>query len=90
MEKLAETAKAEKYYDQVKGQIDRLKLELGHSVDRDLDLFRKEISEILSDQLMSRYYMQEGVVEFRMRHDSDVAKAVDVLSDEEVYRKILK
>lgn len=90
LEKLAETAKAEKYYDQVKGQIDRLKLELGHSVDRDLDLFRKEISEILSDQLMSRYYMQEGVVEFRMRHDSDVAKAVDVLSDEEVYRKILK
>ncbi len=90
LEKLAETAKAEKYYDQVKDQIDRLKLELGHSVDRDLDLFRKEISEILSDQLMSRYYMQEGVVEFRMRHDSDVAKAVDVLSDEEVYRKILK
>lgn len=90
LEKLAETAKAEKYYDQVKGQIDRLKLELGHSVDRDLDLFRKEISEILSDQLMSRYYMQEGVVEFRMRYDSDVAKAVDVLSDEEVYRKILK
>ena len=90
LDKLVETAKSEKYYDQVKGHIDRLKAELGHSIDRDLDLFRKEIGEILSDQLMGRYYMQDGVVEYRMRHDRDVAKAVEVLSNEEEYRKILK
>lgn len=90
LDKLVETAKSEKYYDQVKGHIDRLKAELGHSIDRDLDLFRKEIGEILSDQLMGRYYMQDGVIEYRMRHDRDVAKAVEVLSDEEEYRKILK
>ena len=40
--------------------------------------------------LMERYYMQEGVIEYHIRNDKDIAKALEVLSNNEEYQKILK
>ena len=55
LERLVKATQDEKYYDQVSSQVEQLKKSLGHSIDRDLDVFKKEISDILSDQLMERY-----------------------------------
>ena len=90
LERLVKATQDEKYYDQVSSQVEQLKNSLGHSIDRDLDVFKKEISDILSDQLMERYYMQEGVIEYHIRNDKDIAKALEVLSNNEEYQKILK
>ena len=90
LERLVKATQDEKYYDQVSSQVEQLKKSLGHSIDRDLDVFKKEISDILSDQLMERYYMQEGVIEYHIRNDKDIAKALEVLSNNEEYQKILK
>lgn len=90
LDKLTKTAKEEKYYDQVAGQLEKLRKDLDHSIDRDLDTFKKEISDILADQVMERYYMQEGVIEYHVRNDQDIAKALSILSDPEAYQKILK
>lgn len=89
LDKLVATAKAERYYDQVAVQVEKLRSDLGHSVDRDLELFRSEIEEMLADQLMERYYMQEGLVEYRTREDHCILEAVRILSDKKVYREIL-
>ena len=86
LERLVKATQDEKYYDQVSSQVEQLKNSLGHSIDRDLDVFKKEISDILSDQLMERYYMQE----YHIRNDKDIAKALEVLSNNEEYQKILK
>lgn len=90
LEKLVEMAKAEKYYDQIAGQLERLKTELGHSLERDMELFRDEISEILADQLIQRYYMQEGSIRFNLRSDKDIKKAQELLTDPVMYEKLLK
>lgn len=90
LEKLIETAKAEKYYDQIEGKVNELENELKHSLDRDLDVFKKEILTILSDQLIGRYFMQKGVVEYNVRNDQDIAKAVEILSNDQEYRNLLK
>lgn len=90
LDKLVQTAREEKYYEQIAPQVEQLKRDLGHSIDRDLDTFKKEISEILADQLMQRYYMQEGVIEYHVRNDKDIKNALEVLSYEEEYQKILK
>lgn len=90
VDRLEETAKAEKYYDQIAGQLQRLRTDLGHSIDKDLDVFRKEIADILANQLIERYYMQEGLIEYNTRNDRTILKAIEILSDEEEYRKILQ
>ena len=90
LDKLVKTAQDEKYYDQISKQVEQLKNDLGHSIDRDLDAFKDEVSEILADQLMERYYMQEGVLEYHIRNDKHIAKALEVLSNEGEYQKILK
>lgn len=90
LDKLVKTAKDEKYYDQISKQVEQLKNDLGHSIDRDLDTFKAEISDILADQFMERYYMQDGVIEYHIRNDKHIAKALEVLANDEEYQKILK
>lgn len=90
LDKLVKTAKDEKYYDQIFKQVEQLKKDLGHSIDRDLDTFKDEISDILADQFMERYYMQDGVIEYHIRNDKHIAKALEVLANDEEYQKILK
>jgi carboxyl-terminal processing protease len=90
LDRLEEATVAEKYHDLVAAQVQKLRADLGHSIDRDLDLFREEISLVLADQFMERYYMQGGVIEFHTRHDRDILKALEILSDDEAYREILR
>ncbi|MDR2414651.1 MAG: S41 family peptidase [Odoribacteraceae bacterium] len=90
LDKLEKIIIAEKYHDRVAGQLEKLKTDLGHSIDRDLSLFRDEISEVLADQFMERYYMQAGVIEHLTRRDPNILKALEILSDGNAYREILQ
>ncbi|MDE5611673.1 MAG: S41 family peptidase [Odoribacter sp.] len=90
LEKLIETAKAEKYFDASKEEIEKLQKEFAHSIDRDMNLFKEEIMSFLAEQFIQRYYYQEGVIEYKMMHDKEVAKAVEILADRNEYQKLLK
>ena len=90
IKELEKAARAEKYYDQISGQLKKLSAELEHSIDRDMEVFREEISEILASQIVERYYMQQGVLEFQARSDKEILKAIELLSNKEEYRKILQ
>lgn len=89
LEKLIETAKSEKYYESAKAQLEELQKDFTHSLDRDMLTFKKEISAFLAEQFMQRYYYLEGVVEYRVYHDPEVRKAIEILTDREEYKKIL-
>lgn len=90
LEKLIETAKAEKYFDGSKEEIEKLQKEFAHSIDRDMNLFKEEIMSFLAEQFIQRYYYQEGVIEYKMMHDKEVAKAVEILANRNEYQKLLK
>ncbi|MDR2130832.1 MAG: S41 family peptidase [Odoribacteraceae bacterium] len=90
LKRLEESVVAEKYHDRVSGEMEKLKAELGHSIDRDLDLFRDEISRVLANQFMERYYMQGGTIEYLTRYDPEILKALEILADDGVYREILR
>ncbi|MDE6451966.1 MAG: S41 family peptidase [Odoribacter sp.] len=90
LEKLIKTAKNEKYFDASKQEIEKLQKEFAHSIDRDMNLFKEEIISFLTEQFIQRYYYQEGVLEYKMKHDKEIAKAVEILSDKAAYQKILK
>ena len=90
LERLTAVAKKERYYEQVEADIEALKADLAHPVDRDLEVFREEISGMLADQMMTRYYMQEGLIEYNVRSDKGIRRALEVLSDTEEYEKLLR
>lgn len=90
LEKLIETVKSEKYYDTSKVAIEKLQETFTHSIDRDMELFKSEIISFLSEQFIQRYYYSEGVIEYQMRHDKEVKKAIEILADKTKYEQILK
>ncbi len=90
LEKLIKTAKAEKYFDNTKEEIEKLQKEFAQSIDRDMNLFQNEIKSFLTEQFIQRYYYLEGVIEYKMKHDKEIDKAVEILANKDEYQKILK
>ena len=88
LDQLLDVAKKEKYYDVSKVEFDKLKDLLGHNLDQDLDHFKEEISNLLTDEIISRYYYQKGAIKAALRDDSDVKEAIDILHKPDGYAAI--
>ena len=88
LDNLLDVAKKEKYYDISKDEFEKLKSKLGHNLDQDLEHFRKEISELLTDEIVSRYYYQKGAIKAALKDDSDIKKAIEVLHKPDGYAAI--
>jgi carboxyl-terminal processing protease len=67
----------EPYFDEVKEQLEQIKSRVNHSKENDLDTHQKEIKKILSEEIVSRYYFQEGMIEASLQGDPviELAKA---------------
>lgn len=90
LSELIANAKKEKYYDIHKDMFDDLEKDIAHSLDQDLKLFRKEISDLLEDEIISRYFYESGAIEWTIKKDEQIAKALEVLNNKEEYSSILK
>jgi carboxyl-terminal processing protease len=86
---LIQAAKKEKYYDQSQAVMEELKTKLSHNLEKDMQLFRTEITAMLSDEIISRYYFQKGRIEYMLRDDKGLDSARTVLASTEGYRKKL-
>lgn len=90
IEDLIANSKTEKYYDDIKGQIEDLREKVQHNKEHDLRKFKDEISSMLEQEIVSRYYLQEGIVEVSFKHDAEVLKAKEVLNNNELYGSTLE
>ena len=79
LDDLLEVAKKEKYYDISKDEFEKLKAKLSHNLDQDLEHFKTEVSELLADEIISRYYYQKGAIKAALQDDLDVKKALEIL-----------
>lgn len=87
---LKEVAKFEGYFDEnTQKQFEALEACLNHDLDRDLDTFRDEIAQLLSVEIIKRYYFQKGEIIESIRDDSDLEEACRILNDEARYSQIL-
>ncbi len=88
-EKLAETAENEHYEQEIIIKIKELQKDL--SVDKNIALqqFKEEIIPILENEIIKRYYFEDGVIKDKMKFDKFLKKAKTILSDKEKYQKIL-
>lgn len=89
LDELKDIAKEEKYYDAVADDIASLEAKIKSDKAGDLTKYRQEVSEMLKNEILSRYYYQKGRVEGSLKEDKDVLKAVEILTDKARYNKIL-
>jgi carboxyl-terminal processing protease len=78
---LKETAQKEDYYDAAKSEFEALEKMIALDVQKDLSLFRDEISDLLSVEIVKRYYYQKGAYILGLRGDKELDKAKEVLAD---------
>jgi hypothetical protein len=52
-------------------------------------MFRSEITDLLEDEIVSRYFYENGAIAYTIRNDEQVLKARDILNNKEEYSSIL-
>ena len=90
MNELISNAKREKYYDLHRELFTELQKELNHSLDTDLEAFRNEITGLLEDEILGRYFYESGSIAWSIKTDKQVLKAVEILKSSQEYNSILQ
>lgn len=86
---LIKAAKEERYYPEIEDQLSDLKKRIDNNKTTDLIRFKKEISEILEQQIAFHYALAEGEAAITLSRDKTVGEAVKILSDNSRYKTIL-
>ena len=87
--KLISTAKTEKYYEFAEGEFDALQRKLAYNNQKDLDVFHDEISSLIKEEILSRYYFQKGRIKASIESDSQISTAIKFFEDPAKYSTVL-
>ncbi len=90
LDNLISTAKKEKYYNAAKDQFVALSEKLKHDNGKDLETFKDEISELIGEEIMGRYYFQAGRVQASLASDEQLNTAISVVNNSSEYLAILQ
>lgn len=86
---LKETAEKENYFNAIEVEYKQLMQKMMHDKNADLEKSKEEISYLLADEIVSRYYYQRGRVENGLSSDQEVKKALEVLQNKSFYNDIV-
>ncbi len=89
LEEFKNIAEKEKYFDAITGEYNILKQKMMHDKKEDLVKFKNEISSLLKQEIVSRYYYQKGRIIASIETDNEINKAVEVLKNPSLYKSIL-
>jgi len=91
LENLQKVAKAEGYMnDSTQAAFKQLELLLKHDLNHDLDTQRKEISRLLAQEILTRYYYQAGETEYEALHDETIDRVAQLLAKPGEWARMLK
>ncbi len=88
-EELVKIAKREKYYEIAGEEFSSLEDKLSHNNLKDLYTFGKEIRQILEEEIVNRYYYQEGRILSQIQDDPQLEKALQVLDEPGAMKQVL-
>ena len=89
LEELKKEAEDEEYFSALSKEYDVLVAKMQENKDDDLQKSKDDIKEILTGEIMSRYYYQNGRIKSGLNFDIEVKKAIEILQDKETYARIL-
>jgi carboxyl-terminal processing protease len=90
LEKLKKEAETEEYFSALSNEYEILVEKMLENKNDDLQKSKDDIKEILTGEILSRYYYQKGRIKAGLNFDIDVKKAIKILKDNEEYNRILK
>ena len=89
LESVKKAAVYENCWDDMKTQYDAMLTTINQHKKKDLFENKKEISDYLEQEIVSRYYYQKGRIEITLDRDPELKSAVNVLNDANTYTSIL-
>ena len=85
-----EKAKKEKIDETISAQYQQLMAAVQKSEETLLDKNQKEIKKLLLDEIIKRYQYKEGLYQYYIKNNPEIAKANALLSNPSEYKKILQ
>ncbi|HOK21103.1 MAG TPA: S41 family peptidase [Bacteroidales bacterium] len=89
LDKLTKLAEDEKKLDLIKDDIELLKKKITLDNQEELIHYKDEITNILTPEIISRYYYQKGRIQYELQNDNFTHKAIEILSNPSQYNNIL-
>jgi len=89
MASLKEVMEFEGYMKYADAEFKALEAMLVPNLDRDLETFKDDITRQINTEIIRRYHYQKGEYIYTLKNDKDLAKAVEVLNNPELYKKTL-
>ncbi len=89
LQQFTEEAKKEKYYGELKGQLDQISNRISESKKNELMLHKDEIKMLLEEEIVSHYHLERGSIEAGFKYDTDIKKATELLHNTDQYKKLL-
>ena len=86
---LKDIIKSEGYLDYAKEEFEALEKKLTHNIDNDLTLFKEEIKELISIEILKRIYYQKGEFIETLKRDEYKQKNLELLADEKNWKELL-
>lgn len=80
----------EGYFNTASEEFTALENKLQPNLDRDLELFKKDIKQMIETEIVQRYYYKEGVLMYELQDDPVLKKAKEVLKDKQIYNYTLQ
>ncbi len=89
LEDLRKNSEKENYFNAIKSEYDALKNQMQNDKKSDLTKFKSQICELIKQEIVSRYYYQKGKIIASLNTDKDIAVAINVITDQDLYKSIL-
>ena len=86
---LIKESKAERFYNDLKPQIDQIQSKLNETRKNDLITFKDQIKLLLDEDIVARYYLERGQVEVSFKEDREIKTSIELLTNSVQYRKVL-
>ncbi|ALM49260.1 peptidase S41 [Flavobacterium psychrophilum] len=85
-----EVAKKEKIDASISAEYQQLLTALQKSEEKELNLHKQEIKQLLTDELIKRYQYKEGLYKYYTTSNTEIQKSAALLANSAEYNKILK
>ena len=89
LKKMKISAEKEAHFQDIEAEYQAMLTKLTPSKERDLDKFQEEIRQMLENEILSRYYFQNGRILDSFKNDPVLQEAKKILSDNTRYQKTL-
>jgi carboxyl-terminal processing protease len=88
--KMQKTIEKENLMADAKAEYEALMAKITPSKERDLVKFEAQIRQLIENEIVSRYYYQQGRVQNSFNHDEVLKKGIELLNNSQQYNTILK